>query len=82
MGFQIQNGADNPPPGFEFPSCATTGPRAPHAMKNIGATPLHCYRIEFKRLDGDGLKDNWRRWYPWMSHLADESAKKPLRPNY
>ncbi len=71
-----------PPPEFTSPSCATTGPRAPHSMKNNGTTPLHYYRIEFKRIDGDGLATNWRQWYPWMSTLADETAKSPPRPNY
>jgi hypothetical protein len=71
-----------PPPAFESPSCATSAPRAPHAMHNGGSTPLHYYRIEFKRIDGDGLKDNWRAWYPWMGRLTDAYAKTPYAPNY
>ena len=71
-----------PPPQFTSPSCSTTPPRAPHSMHNGGTTPIHYYRIEFKRIDGPALKDNWRKWYPWMATLTDETAKNPYRPNY
>ena len=74
--------AGPPPPQFTSPSCSTTGPRAPHAMTNSGTVPLHYYRIEFKRIDGPALKDNWRQWYPWMATITDETAKNPFRPNY
>lgn len=71
-----------PPPGFTAPSCMTTGPRAQHALHNGGAAAIHFYRIEFKRIDGPALKDNWRTWYPWMATLTDATAKSPYRPNY
>jgi hypothetical protein len=71
-----------PPPEFTAPSCATTDPIAPHTLNNPGKAPIHYYRIEFKRIDGDGLKDNWRTWYPWMSNLADQYARQPYVPNY
>ena len=72
----------NPPPGFESPSCATAGPRSPHAMTNHGTTPIHYYRVEFKRIDGADLREHWRQWYPWMSRLADDYAAHPYVPNY
>ena len=71
-----------PPPEFTSPSCGTTAPRAPHTLTNPGKSAIHYYRIEFKRIDGDGLKDNWRQWYPWMANRADETLKNPYRPNY
>ncbi len=71
-----------PPPEFTAPSCAATAPRALHTLSNPGTAPIHYYRIEFKRIDGATLKENWRQWYPWMSTLADEYAKNPYRPNY
>lgn len=68
----------------EFPTirCANEGPRAPYAITNTGKTPIHYYRIEFKRIDGDGLKTKWREWYPWMAKLTDEYAKNKWELNY
>ena len=78
-----QGGGNGPAPqGFEAPSCSTMGPQAPHQVHNTGAVPLHFYRIEFKRIDGDGIKTNWREWYPWMAKLADEYAAHPYVSNY
>lgn len=70
------------PQGLEVPTCATMGPLAPHAMQNTGAVPIHFYRIEFKRIDGDGLKTHWREWYPWMAKLTDEYHEHPYASNY
>lgn len=62
-----QGGGQAPPPqGMQYPTCSTTGPQAPYAVTNNDAFPLHFYRIEFKRIDGDGIKTNWKTWYPWM----------------
>ena len=44
-------------------------PQAPHALHNGGAAPLHYYRIEYKRIDGDGFAANWKKWYPWMLYM-------------
>jgi len=54
------------PPGMDWPQCATMAPQSPHRPHNLDTVPLHFYRIEFKRLDGEGIKDHWREWYPWM----------------
>lgn len=54
---------------LKVPTCMTTAPRAPHAIHNGGTAPLHYYQIEYKRIDGDGLTANWRKWYPWMQYM-------------
>jgi hypothetical protein len=70
------------PRDFAYPTCATTGPEAPHAFHNAGSVPVHFYRIEFKRIDGDDLKTNWRVWYPWMAKITDEYKVHPYVSNY
>jgi len=70
------------PKGFDVPTCSTTGPEAPHAMRNTGSVPIHFYRIEFKRIDGDGIKTHWREWYPWMGVLTDAYREHPYVSNY
>ena len=58
------------PKGLRGPTCSTMGPEAPHAGTNVRDVPIHFYRMEFVRVDGDGIKTNWATWYPWF-------AKKP-----
>jgi hypothetical protein len=53
------------------PTCATVAPRPPHTMRNNGVVPLHYYRIEFKRVDGDEFASHWREWYPWMQYMQN-----------
>jgi hypothetical protein len=31
--------------------------------------PLHYYQVDYKRIDGDGLTANWKKWYPWMVYM-------------
>ena len=54
---------------LKAPTCGTSAPQAPHAIHNGGKVPVHYYRIEYKRIDGDGLTQNWRKWYPWMQYM-------------
>ena len=61
-----------PPQGMQYPTCSTMGPQAPYAEINKDAFPHHYYRVEFKRVDGDAFKTNWKTWYPWMLN--------PLKP--
>ena len=68
--------------GFETLRCATTAAAASSALRNSGATPVHFYRIAFKRIDGDGIKDHWREWYPWMATLKDAYDRQPYPPNF
>ncbi len=70
------------PRTFDVPTCSTTGPVAPHAVHNTGAAPIHFYRIEFKRIDGDGLKTNWREWYPFIAKVTDDYKVHPYVSNY
>jgi len=56
-----------PPAGAQWPTCNTGAPQAPHKAFNGHDYPTHFYRIEFKRLDGDGIKTHWKEWYPWMA---------------
>lgn len=70
------------PPGFDSPTCSTSGPEAPHALHNTGSVPVHYYRIDFKRIDGEGIKTHWREWYPWMAKLTDEYHAHPYSSNY
>jgi hypothetical protein len=51
------------------PTCTTMAARAPHAIHNGGTVPLHYYEIDYKRIDGDGLTANWKKWYPWMQYM-------------
>jgi hypothetical protein len=83
LGAETASTGHSPAPaGFEWPVCSTAGPEAPHALKNTGDVPVHYYRIDFKRIDGEGLKTHWREWYPWMAKLTDEYAAHPYVSNY
>jgi hypothetical protein len=68
--------------GFPTLKCATTSGSAAEVTRNTGAVPIHYYRIEFKRIDGDGIKDHWREWYPWMATLKDAYDRSPNTPNF
>ena len=68
--------------GFETLKCATTGSSGAEVTRNRSAVSIHYYRIEFKRIDGDGLKDHWREWYPWMAALKDAYDRSPNVPNF
>ena len=64
------------PAGMKQPSCSTMGPQWPHAASDTNPYPTHFYRIQFKRIDGDGIKTHWREWYPWMANLAVQNKNK------
>ncbi|HUO21690.1 MAG TPA: hypothetical protein VMU59_04175 [Caulobacteraceae bacterium] len=68
--------------GFEQINCATSGARPGAVVRNTSDTPIHYYSIEFKRIDGDGIKDHWREWYPWMVTLKDAYDHSPNVPNF
>jgi hypothetical protein len=53
------------------PMCTTMEPQAPHSIRNKSDTPLHYYRIEFKRVDGDAFRTHWQEWYPWMKYMKN-----------
>jgi len=71
---ELQGAGHAPAPSvFQMtaPTCATVGPQAPHSIENKGDIPLHYYRIEFKRADGEALGARWREWYPWMQYMKN-----------
>jgi hypothetical protein len=57
-------GSGPAPKGMEYPACTTSPPQAPHKPMNRGVVPLHFYRIEFRRLDGEDIQSHWKEWYP------------------
>jgi len=65
-----------PPAGMKWPSCSTMGPQWPHAASDTNEYPTHFYRIQFKRMDGDGIKTHWQEWYPWMTNLAVQQKER------
>lgn len=71
-----------PPPGLALPRCATQGPQPAHALTNTTQAPIHYYRIEFKRIDGDGLRTHWAEWYPWMADYKRAWDASPYTLNY
>ncbi len=40
---------------LKLPTCAAIGPQAPHQFHNTDTFAQHFYRVEFKRVDGDGI---------------------------
>ena len=69
-----QGAGKGPPPSvfdMKAPTCATMAPQAPHTLRNNSAIPLHYYRIEFKRVDGDAFPTHWQEWYPWMKYMKN-----------
>ena len=56
---------------MKVPTCTTMAPQAPHAIHNGGTAPLHYYRVEFIRVDGDDFPTHWQRWYPWMKYMKN-----------
>jgi hypothetical protein len=68
--------------GFATLKCATSGGSAAEVTRNTRTAPIHYYRIDYKRIDGDGIKDHWREWYPWMATLKDAYDRSPNTPNF
>jgi hypothetical protein len=55
-----------PPQGLQYPRAETAAPLAPHSLTNNDTFPLHYFKIEFKRIDGNDYATHWKTWYPWM----------------
>jgi len=67
-----QGAGYGPPPSvmnMKVPTCTTMAPQAPHAIHNGGSVPLHYYRVELIRVDGDDFPTHWQEWYPWMKYM-------------
>jgi hypothetical protein len=52
------------PGGAKYPTCYAAVPEGPHAVTVFGKVPNHFYRIHFKRVDGEEIRNNWKSWYP------------------
>lgn len=79
---QTKLNRESPPlDGFPTLKCATLSPSGPQVETATDA-PIHYYRFDFKRIDGDGIKDHWREWYPWMADLMAAYEKSPNKPNF
>jgi hypothetical protein len=63
------NGRSSPPTGLAMPRCMTVGAGLSSTFHNDGNLAIHYYRLEFKRIEGDMLKDHWREWYPYMTEM-------------
>jgi hypothetical protein len=61
--------ASDPPRGMTAPRCMITLPSARPAIVNRTGALIHYYQFVFKRVDGAGLKDHWREWYPNMIEM-------------
>lgn len=66
-------GKSDPPLGQIAPRCLTTPAGTTPAIVNRGELPIHFYRFDFKRVgkngEGEAIKDNWRKWYPYMLEM-------------
>lgn len=57
------------PTGLSMPRCLTLDADSRLVLRNPSAAAIHYYRLEFKRIEGDALKDRWREWYPFMAEM-------------
>jgi hypothetical protein len=55
-----------PPTNAPYPWCRVDSAEPQRSFRVTGKYPLHYYRIEYKRIDGDAYADKWRVWYPWI----------------
>ena len=61
-------GKSPPPLGMTIPRCITHGASGTPVVNTTGS-PLHYYRIDFKRIDGREIATRWREWYPFMLEM-------------
>jgi hypothetical protein len=67
-------GRSDPPRGQLAPRCMTTAPTPKPVIVNRSGALIHYYQFVFKRVDGDGLKDHWREWYPGMIDMLKKQG--------
>ena len=67
-------GRSEPPRGQLAPRCMTIAPTAGPVIVNRSGALIHYYQFVFKRVDGDGLKDHWREWYPQMVEMQKKQG--------
>lgn len=67
-----------PTQGKPYPWCQSQGAQPAHSATVTGDFPLHYYRMEYKRIDGDGFAANWQTWYaPMMKDIAQPTGPAP-----
>ena len=52
-----------PTGGKLYPWCQTLGDQEAGSVTVKSDFPLHYYRMEYKRIDGDGYATHWKSWY-------------------
>jgi hypothetical protein len=62
-------GRSLPPTGMTMPCCMTLDAGVALPVRKTGRAAIHYYRMEFKRIEGDALKEHWREWYPFMADM-------------
>jgi hypothetical protein len=62
-------GRSPPPAGMAVPRCITLGANQRVPVINKSGATLHFYAVQFKRIDGPGLREHWREWYPFMLEM-------------
>lgn len=63
-----------PPLERAYPWCKVQTMSQAQSSTVKGDFPLHYYRMDYKRIDGDGFAANWQKWYPWA---LQSPVKKP-----
>lgn len=61
---QPRGDVGKPPAGETYPQCYAAIPQAPHAVTVTGPAPQHFFRLQYKRVDGADIRNQWRTWYP------------------
>lgn len=41
------------------PQCRTMPVQGPHQVTDVDSFPVHFYRLEFKKMDGESIETNW-----------------------
>ena len=62
-------GRSEPPTGLQMPRCMTVSAGVSLAPSPPRTDVVHYYQLEFKRVEGDALKEHWRDWYPYMANM-------------
>ena len=65
-----------PTQGKVLPWCQSQTAQPARSFTVTGDFPLHYYRMEYKRIDGDGFAANWQKWYAALI----PSTKQPTGP--
>ena len=71
-------GRSLPPTGLAMPRCMTVGAGLSLTLRNDGNLAILYYRLEFKRIERDTLKDQWREWYPYMTQMQPKPRQNLL----